>query len=72
VPLATFATSSATTSRADAEGLMELRPREDWKPYMRAVVPLAGGHERKTGVNRADVATVQLIQDERGWLRLAG
>jgi hypothetical protein len=28
--------------------------------------------ERKTGVKRAEVITAWLVQDERGWLRLAG
>jgi predicted RNA methylase len=28
--------------------------------------------ERKTGVKRAEVVTTRLVQDERGWLRLAG
>lgn len=28
--------------------------------------------ERKTGVKRAEVITTRLVQDERGWLRLAG
>jgi hypothetical protein len=33
---------------ADADGLDEFIPREAWKDYVRAVVPLAeGGHERK-------------------------
>ena len=27
--------------------------------------------ERKTGVKHAEVITVQLVQDARGWLRLA-
>lgn len=27
--------------------------------------------ERKTGVKRAEVVTPRLVQDERGWLRLA-
>jgi hypothetical protein len=30
------------------------------------------GFERKTGVKHAELITVQLVQDERGWLRLAG
>ena len=28
--------------------------------------------ERKTGVKHAEVVTTRLVQDERGWLRLAG
>ena len=28
--------------------------------------------ERKTGVKHTEVVTSQLVQDERGWLRLAG
>src|SRR5439155_7492254 len=31
-----------------------------------------GTPERKTGVKHAEVITAWLIQDERGWLRLAG
>ena len=27
--------------------------------------------ERKTGVKHAEVVTTRLLQDERGWLRLA-
>jgi hypothetical protein len=30
------------------------------------------GVERKTGVKHAEVLTVGLVRDERGWLRLAG
>jgi hypothetical protein len=33
-------------------------------------VPLVPA-ERKTGVKRAEVITARLVQDERGWLRLA-
>ena len=40
--------------RADGEGLTELVPHEDWKPYMRAVVPAHGRlTERKTGLEPA-------------------
>jgi hypothetical protein len=28
--------------------------------------------ERKTGVKYTEVVTTRLVQDERGWLRLAG
>jgi hypothetical protein len=28
--------------------------------------------EQKTRVKRAEVITARLVQDERGWLRLAG
>jgi hypothetical protein len=31
-----------------------------------------GQSERKTGVKHAEVVTARLVQDERGWLRLAG
>jgi hypothetical protein len=59
--------------RADGEGLTELVPQKEWKPYMRAVVPARGPlTERKTGVKHAEVITARLVQDERGWLRLAG
>ena len=61
---------------ASSEGIAKILPREDWKPYMAAVLrtPVAlarWGTERKTGVKRAEVITARLVQDERGWLRLA-
>jgi len=28
--------------------------------------------ERKTGVKDAEVITIRIVQNERGWLRLAG
>ncbi len=61
---------------ADKDGISKMLPREDWKPYMAAVLrtPAAlerWGTERKTGVKRAEVITARLVQDERGWLRLA-
>jgi hypothetical protein len=56
---------------------LRAQPREDWKPYMAAVLRTPAlvarwGTERKTGVKRAEVITPQLLQDESGWLRLAG
>jgi len=61
---------------ASNEGIARLLPREDWKPYMQAVLrdpaTLARwGTERKTGLKVRDVETVRLVRDERGWL-LAG
>ncbi len=61
---------------------IEFRPRPVWEPYVEAVlarqrqaqdtpVPLTTS-ERKTGVKHAEVVTTRLVQDERGWLRLAG
>jgi hypothetical protein len=52
------------------------------EPYVEAVVarrratesasdPVSTS-ERKTGVKHAEVITARLVQDERGWLRLAG
>jgi hypothetical protein len=35
-------------------------------------IATTGSTERKTGVKHAEVVTAQLVQDERGWLRLAG
>ncbi len=71
--------------RADhtVDGLRtEFRPKPIWKPYLEAVLArqkqgqdtLAAvtTSERKTGVKRAEVVTGGLVQDERGWLRLAG
>jgi len=62
---------------ASNEGIARLLPREDWKPYMQAVLrdpaTLARwGTERKTGLKVRDVDTVRLVRDERGWLLLAG
>ena len=51
----------------------DLRPRADWKDYMQAVLAKPRwGTERKTGVKHAEVITSRLVQDDRGWLRLAG
>jgi hypothetical protein len=55
--------------RADGEGLTELVPHEEWKPYMRAVVPARGPlTERKTGLD-VPVAHRQ-VTFRRGWLEL--
>jgi hypothetical protein len=53
-----------------------------WEPYVDAVLAKkraaesasdsASASERKTGVKRAEVITARVVQDERGWLRLAG
>jgi hypothetical protein len=56
-------------------GIVGFLPREAWKPYLLAVVPIEAAKvptERKTGVKHAEVVTVRLARDERGWLRLAG
>jgi hypothetical protein len=47
-----------------------LRAMED-APLLR-LVGWAVGSERKTGVKHAEVITARLVQDDRGWLRLAG
>jgi hypothetical protein len=58
---------------ATSHGIDRLEPFEDWRPYVVAAIP---GHwvptERKTGGQHAEVITARLVQDERGWLRLAG
>ncbi len=54
--------------------VLNLRPREAWQEFVeRAVETLAvrDEPERKTGVKHAEVVTTPLVQDERGWLRLA-
>jgi hypothetical protein len=71
--------------RADhtEDGLkIEFRPKPIWKPRVEVVLarqrreqtasPAVTTSERKTGVKHADVVTARLVQDERGWLRLAG
>jgi hypothetical protein len=64
------------TITASAEGVDRLEPCEDWRPYIVAAIPKPvtvprAPTERKTGVKRAEVITARLVQDERGWLRLA-
>ena len=61
---------------ASSAGIAKLLPREDWKPYMAAVLrtPVTvqrWGTERKTGHYVPNVETVRLVRDDRGWLRLA-
>lgn len=61
---------------------LSLLVRPEWMPYLDALrvaapdaaqvdLEVVATPERKTGVYHADVVTVQLVQDERGWLRLA-
>ncbi len=59
---------------ASPEGIDRLDPCEDWRPYLIAAIPrpVRLSTERKTGVKHAEVVTTRLLQDERGWLRLAG
>jgi hypothetical protein len=72
------ATAGALASevfRATEAGIDDFLPRERWNDYMRAVVPAEAKKattERKTGVKRAEVITARRVEDERGWLRLAG
>ena len=61
---------------ASSEGIAKILPREDWKPtwqpfYARLSRWPRWGTERKTGVKDAEVITVRLLQNERGWLWLA-
>ncbi|HAF10228.1 MAG TPA: hypothetical protein DCK98_09130 [Chloroflexi bacterium] len=62
--------------RANEDGISRFLPRDDWKRFVTAVVGVLsaprGVTERKTGLKALDVETVQLLQDSRGWLRLAG
>jgi hypothetical protein len=60
----------------NGEGVDRLEPCEDWRPFMVAAIPkpvtiLRAPTERKTGVKHAEVITARLVQEERGWLRLA-
>jgi hypothetical protein len=57
------------------------KPWPHWEPYVDAVLArkaateptgFVSTSERKTGVKHAEVVTARLVQDERGWLRLAG
>jgi DNA polymerase III psi subunit len=61
---AVFASSAAQSSRL---------PTWQRRPYLKAMLEtprlLA---ERKTRVKHAEVITARVVQDERGWLRLAG
>jgi len=65
------------TITASADGVDRLEPCEDWRPYIVAAIPkpvtvVRAPTERKTGVKHADVVTIRLVRDERGWLQLAG
>jgi hypothetical protein len=65
--------------QADTPGITTLIARGRWKDYIEAVVSPSGipvlevrvPTERKTGVKRAEVITARLVQDDRGWLKLA-
>jgi hypothetical protein len=61
------------SATASADGVDRLEPCEDWRPYIAAAVPspVRLPTERKTGVKRAEVITARLVQDGRGWLKLA-
>ena len=56
------------------DGTLELTPVEGWRPFLKSCLPHPRRvpNERKTGVKRAEVVTARLLEDERGWLRLAG
>jgi hypothetical protein len=74
--------SRSALIRATKGSRFEFRPRPIWEPYVEAVLarqrqeqnpsPAATTSERKTGVKHTEVITARLLQDERGWLRLAG
>ena len=61
---------------------IEFKSKPIWEPYVEAVLarqqhvsdepPTVITSERKTGLYVPNVETAQLVQDERGWLRLAG
>jgi hypothetical protein len=61
---------------------IEFKAKPIWEPYVEAVLvrqrqvlddpPTVITSERKTGVKHAEVVTARLVQDGRGWLRLAG
>jgi len=65
----------------DGKLVVTFKPLPHFEPYVAAVLAKraaaesssnpASTSERKTGVKRAEVITVQLVRDERGWLRLA-
>jgi len=66
----------------DKRLLVTFKPWPHWEPYVDAVLARKAAtqsagepvstSERKTGVKHAEVVTARLVQDERGWLRLAG
>ena len=61
--------------------VVTFKPLPHFEPYVAAVLAKRAAaesgsnpvstSERKTGVKHADVITARLVQDERGWLRLA-
>ena len=56
--------------RVDAQGVRDFMPRDEWKPYMAAVVPATARvtTERKTGL-RAAMSTRRVVF-EAGRLRV--
>jgi hypothetical protein len=56
------------------DGESKLVRREGWwQPSLKAALETPRVlTERKTGVKGAEVITARLVQEERGWLRLAG
>jgi hypothetical protein len=61
-----------TRSKSGPAGTCEDRLHYIFAAIPKPVTGLRAPTERKTGVKRADVITARLVQDERGWLRLAG
>ncbi len=57
--------------RAEADVIVDLLPREVWKPYMRAVLPKKGGPERKTGLQPASYNRLAGLKLEGSTLRRA-
>jgi len=61
---------------------VEFRVKPIWEPYVEALLarqrqvvdkpPPVITSERKPGVKHAELITARLVQDEHGWLRLAG
>ena len=72
-PAAYCVLRAVSAVRCSRERIFESRPPQR-KRHMPAVVSGDAEQvptERKTGVKRAEVITVRLVRDERGWLRLA-
>jgi len=66
----------------DGKLVVTFKPLPHFEPYVAAVLAKRAAaesgsnpvstSERKTGVKDAELITARLLQDERGWLRLAG
>jgi hypothetical protein len=56
----------------DREDASERKLETSVRACFGTIAPESVGYGAEDGVKRAEVITTRLLQDERGWLRLAG